>query len=70
MSVMPLAWHELNLKNAESWLKRQEQELARMQLRIERDRAEIAFRRLQVETAKKEGKTKFDSDKYLKARKP
>ena len=70
MRVMPLAWHERNLQSSESWLKRQEQELARMQLRIERDRAEVAFIRLQIETAKKEGKTKFDSDRYLKARKP
>ena len=68
MKAMPLDWHENCLRNSEIWLAEQENELARFQTRMERNRKEVDFLRQQIEAAKKAGKTKFDAGTYLKAR--
>jgi hypothetical protein len=64
-----IEWHERGLKNREASLVREREKLKAMTQDIERREQSAAFLRLQIETAKAEGKKAFDRDKYLVKRK-
>lgn len=59
-----LQWHKECLKNRESHLEREEQELDRLLIAIERSRQEVALYKAQIKLAEKEGKDGFDSERY------
>lgn len=67
--VNSIAWHERNLNNVILTCEKQLKEINDLNKKL--DKSLIGARRLelQIETAKKEGKDKFDADKYLVNRK-
>lgn len=70
MSKRPIKWHQVNLKTRSLYLEVQRANLKRIQAEFKRSELEIDFLTLQIETAIKEKKDGFDSDKFLKKHKP
>ena len=68
-SSMSLSWHEQTLKNVESYVDREKKKLERAKDDYERELKDLNFYRFQIESAKKEGKDSFDSEKYKVKRK-
>ena len=65
----PISWHEENLKNMEDYLLQLEEEHRQHLIRINRLRHDIDLSYKQIETAKEEGKTEFDDERYCVTRK-
>jgi hypothetical protein len=70
-SAMPVEWHEEGLKNRKIYVKRKIEELTADVKRLERDIKDMEFLTLQINTAKKMGKPRFNEELFLqmKARK-
>ncbi len=67
MKVNTIEWHENNLENFQATLNRKQEELNKLQKKVERMHLEASFRRYQIWEAKEEGKTSFDPSRYKKA---
>jgi hypothetical protein len=63
-------WYEDCLVNNRSSVERLHQELERLQERVKRAEEELAFRELQIQEAKRLKKTEFDSESFLKSKRP
>lgn len=65
MSIFPISWHEECLKNMRQHCARIG-EVARLKQReFDECRAKLSFAEEQLSTAKKEGKSSYDKEKYL-----
>ena len=66
----PIAWHESCLANSKAWLKEKEEELARTQAEVDRNREDIRKCEEQVSEAKRKGLDGFDRDRFGKTKAP
>lgn len=64
---MPVSWHQECLVNQKRNLINEELWLRSITSRIEGLRESVAFRELQINQAMKQGKTEFDSERFLKS---
>jgi hypothetical protein len=64
-NVQSIEWHEECLLNRRKSVELLKQELDRLLKRLHMAEAELSFRELQIEEAKRLKKTKFDADKFL-----
>lgn len=64
MEVNSIEWHENNLKNYTIFLNNKIKELECLEKVILKGTRDIVFREYQIHEAKKEGKLKFNADKY------
>lgn len=60
-----ILWHKENLAADEWVLERDEEELGKLQERVDRIRVDIAFRRQQIEEAERRGLSRFDAGRLL-----
>jgi hypothetical protein len=65
----PIGWHQRCLINKKDALMVNEKELSRLQETINRQKMEIEFYELQIETAIKERKDGFNEEVFLRKRK-
>lgn len=63
--TQPILWHQQCLENQKAYLARELYSLKRMQMFVERLKAEADFYELQIETAIAQGKTAFDCDRFM-----
>jgi hypothetical protein len=68
MKAYSIEWHENNLKNYKETVERERIKLTRLSEELARDEERLKFHALQIETAKSQGKTEFDSDRFMKPR--
>lgn len=66
--INSIGWHEKNLNHMKSYLESEREHLKRVQDKFLDLDSSYKKYLLQLETAKKEGKTKFDRERYLKKR--
>ena len=65
MRVMPIEWHKKCLQNATTYLEREIAELERMKRNVDRLREQTEFAKQQILEAERQGKDRFDPDKFL-----
>lgn len=63
-------WHEECLANMRNHLQRERDELERKMASVERTKNQVSEYARQIIRAKEEGLAEFDSDRYMKKRKP
>lgn len=68
MAKWPIDWHENNLKNFRHSYAQKQAEVDRAVGELVRWKAEIDFRQLQVDEAKRIGQNEFDPERFLKKR--
>ena len=61
----PIKWHEECLKNRMRTAEETKKRAAELNAKVASDALDIAFYALHIESAKKENKPEFDSDRYL-----
>ena len=69
MNKMPIDWHIQCLENSKNMAEFKRRQLLQLQEDVDRMDKNNQFYTLQIETALKEGKKAFDSDRYLVKRK-
>ena len=69
MTAMPVEWHKRCRDSVYASLLRLEEAKAKLQQKIDRTKEDLELRDRQIETAIREKKLKFDSDRYLIDRK-
>lgn len=62
---MKIEWYENCLKNQISSVERLREEVKRIEIGIKESDDRIAFRRIHIAEAKRQGKDGFDADKFL-----
>lgn len=68
MSTNKLKWHENNLKNVEAYLNGRKFELLQLQENIATIEKDVEFRKMQIASAKKEGRQEFDGTRYKRGK--
>ncbi len=68
MAAYPIGWHQECAKNQRHSLAADERELQRVQDRVRKHAADLAFYESQIAEAIRCGKTEVDRDKFLKKR--
>lgn len=69
-TARPISWHKECFNNFSINLAHEEMILVKEQAKIKRWREEVVFYQKQIEEAERQGKTKFDRDKFMKEQKP
>lgn len=64
--AMSIEWHKQCLTNHLASISKEEEHLLREKARVQKNREQYNFYKLQIETAERSKKTKFDRDMYLK----
>jgi len=64
MSTNKIEWHENNLKNVEAYLDGRKLELQHIQEAVAMIEKDVEFRKLQIASAKSEGRQEFDGLRY------
>lgn len=64
-NAMPIEWHETNLVNRKASLEAIQRQIDKLEANKKRCVEEITFLEEQIQTAKKQKKIEFDSEKYL-----
>lgn len=64
-NAMPIEWHEKNLINRKKSLEYLQHQIDKLEADKKRSVEEITRLEEQIQTAKKQGKTEFNSEKYL-----
>lgn len=66
----PIEWHEECVRNHRATLENEKRQLEGLLRRIEKSEEQLAFHELQIEEAKRLGKTSFDRDRFLANKNP